>query len=370
MNSVNNNTSMTTHVEPDRKVDDDSPSILGMFASLAAAKQHVQVDPARVSQVNVTVQPEADKTASIPVILVTPPAEPPASKPPEVNAKASNQLQVPSILKNEEPKAKKEKSHVHFEENPANETVQPASKPLEVTAAAVTKVPSILKNKEPKAKQVEEKKAPATEKPKVKKESAKQAPATEKPIVKTEKQANVASYASSLSYNGGDYKGPLLDGMPHGHGGRLIYPDGSRYEGDFVKGLREGTGYLRQNKAVYQGEFKADKREGKGHLSFNGGYFDGDWKNGKRNGQGTLFFNLPSLLGGYEWKEGSYAGQFNDDKIDGELKYTTYDGKFEQTLIMENGAFKSETELKPVKQDAPVLPSPEKKQKLADEDEK
>jgi hypothetical protein len=47
--------------------------------------------------------------------------------------------------------------------------------------------------------------------------------------------------------------------MPHGDV-VLVSPDGSRYEGEFVKGRRNGFGKLTmKNGTVYEGQFKDDE---------------------------------------------------------------------------------------------------------------
>jgi len=51
--------------------------------------------------------------------------------------------------------------------------------------------------------------------------------------------------------------------------GTYIHEDGSKYEGEFVNGKREGKGvYYFSNKDKYDGEWKAGKMNGHGILSY------------------------------------------------------------------------------------------------------
>jgi hypothetical protein len=64
----------------------------------------------------------------------------------------------------------------------------------------------------------------------------------------------------------GMYKGQLKDGKPEGYG-TVTYKDGSKFEGHFRGGKRQGQGKLiaADGKTVaYEGEWKDDKRNGKG----------------------------------------------------------------------------------------------------------
>lgn len=64
-------------------------------------------------------------------------------------------------------------------------------------------------------------------------------------------------------YNGNVYKGDFnSQDQPHGYG-TYTFSDGRSYQGQFVKGLREGQGvYKWPNGTVYDGEFKAGKQHG------------------------------------------------------------------------------------------------------------
>ena len=58
------------------------------------------------------------------------------------------------------------------------------------------------------------------------------------------------------------------DGVKHGKG-KLIYIDGTCYEGNFTNGKREGYGQQRyKDGSVYTGEWKNDMRSGEGEIRF------------------------------------------------------------------------------------------------------
>merc|ERR1712216_411365 len=71
------------------------------------------------------------------------------------------------------------------------------------------------------------------------------------------------------------------------------YPDGSRYEGNFVAGQRDGQGKLVwADKCGYEGEFKDGRRHGRGRFFWtNGSGYEGIWANGKQKGKGEYFWD-------------------------------------------------------------------------------
>ncbi|XP_036918046.1 MORN repeat-containing protein 1 isoform X1 [Sturnira hondurensis] len=107
---------------------------------------------------------------------------------------------------------------------------------------------------------------------------------------------------------GNTYSGHFVLGEPQGHG-IMKYGAGGYYEGAMSHGMREGLGCLvDQDGNVYRGSFHNNKRHGQGHVAFrNGDTYDGDWVRGQRQGHGVL-----------RCVDGStYEGQWHSDVFSG-----------------------------------------------------
>jgi hypothetical protein len=140
--------------------------------------------------------------------------------------------------------------------------------------------------------------------------------------------------------NGDKYEGEFLDGLFHGWG-VYYYKIGDRYEGEFQNDMKHGKGaYTFQNGDKYMGEFKEDMRSGRGTMLFvngdryvgefsgntltgkgtmsyrSGNKYTGDFKNGLRHGNGTMQFANGDR----------YQGDFADDFRNGQGTYTYADG--------------------------------------------
>eukprot|EP00003_Mantamonas_plastica_P015629 TRINITY_DN2638_c1_g1_i1.p1 TRINITY_DN2638_c1_g1~~TRINITY_DN2638_c1_g1_i1.p1 ORF type:complete len:1152 (-),score=433.31 TRINITY_DN2638_c1_g1_i1:36-3491(-) len=99
--------------------------------------------------------------------------------------------------------------------------------------------------------------------------------------------------------NGAHYVGGVHEGKMHGFG-KYTWPRGVVYEGNFVQNKIEGHGvYTWPNGSKYSGDLQDGLRHGSGVYEF---YlqeegeeatlcvYDGDWVKGKREGEGTLSF--------------------------------------------------------------------------------
>ena len=132
------------------------------------------------------------------------------------------------------------------------------------------------------------------------------------------------TYKYGGTYNDGEnrdvYKGEWKDNSRHGKG-KLIYKDGSFYEGTWEDGMpRHGKGTYKyggtynygENRDVYEGEFRDGKFHGQGKLIYkDGSVYEGTWENGMpRNGKGTYKETFGRV----------YEGAFVDGKRHGKVK--------------------------------------------------
>ncbi len=87
--------------------------------------------------------------------------------------------------------------------------------------------------------------------------------------------------------DGTRYQGHWFRGQRDGVG-TLRLPDGSRYEGDFSRGNRAGLGAYTGAEDSYDGEWLADAPHGLGTFNYpDGSHYQGDWIGGRRSGWGT-----------------------------------------------------------------------------------
>ena len=81
------------------------------------------------------------------------------------------------------------------------------------------------------------------------------------------------------------YDGEWENGLPHGFG-RLIYDDGSIYEGCFFYGTAECRDalFVKNNGSFYKGAIKSNKANGFGVLNLEKFYYKGFWLDDLPNG--------------------------------------------------------------------------------------
>lgn len=120
-----------------------------------------------------------------------------------------------------------------------------------------------------------------------------------------------------------------------------IYPDGSKYVGQWKDNKQNGQGiYTWPDGSKYVGQFKNGKMECQGTYTWSDGTkYIGQWKNGKIDGQGTYTWSDGNKHVG-QWKEGKmegkgvmtwpsgnkYVGQYKNGKQNGQGTYTWSDG--------------------------------------------
>ncbi|XP_027831547.2 MORN repeat-containing protein 1 isoform X2 [Ovis aries] len=108
---------------------------------------------------------------------------------------------------------------------------------------------------------------------------------------------------------GNTYTGQFVLGEPQGHG-IMKYQAGGHYEGELFRGLREGHGCLVDaDGQVYWGSFHNNKRHGQGRMVFrNGDEYEGNWVQDQRQGHGMLRLVDGSTYEG-QWHSGVFSGQ-------------------------------------------------------------
>ncbi|XP_045873697.1 MORN repeat-containing protein 1 isoform X2 [Meles meles] len=108
--------------------------------------------------------------------------------------------------------------------------------------------------------------------------------------------------------SGDTYSGQFVLGEPQGYG-LMKYKAGGHYEGELSHGLREGHGHLvDRDGQAYRGWFHNNKRHGPGHMVFrNGDKYEGDWVRDQRQGHGVLCRADGS----------TYEGQWHSDVFSG-----------------------------------------------------
>lgn len=85
-----------------------------------------------------------------------------------------------------------------------------------------------------------------------------------------------------------------------------MYPDGSKYIGQWRNGKRHGCGtFVYANGGRFEGQWRDDKREGSGTLYLpDGTKYAGGWKNGEMHGKGTLYNDHGQVLFKGLWEYG------------------------------------------------------------------
>eukprot|EP00455_Lapot_gusevi_P045060 TRINITY_DN5725_c0_g4_i2.p1 TRINITY_DN5725_c0_g4~~TRINITY_DN5725_c0_g4_i2.p1 ORF type:complete len:452 (-),score=55.59 TRINITY_DN5725_c0_g4_i2:81-1436(-) len=123
------------------------------------------------------------------------------------------------------------------------------------------------------------------------------------------------------------YSGDWQDNKKHGFGTQ-VWPNGNKYEGQWVAGRREGRGTFwifdgAKLKKQYHGCWVADLKEGLGVFYYdNNDRYEGAWLHGQRHGQGTLFFANGDVYVG-NWLDDKRCGwgtltKANGDQFEGE----------------------------------------------------
>ena len=76
-----------------------------------------------------------------------------------------------------------------------------------------------------------------------------------------------------------------------------------RYEGEYSRGLKEGTGtFIYPDGSQYEGEWKRGIRDGHGKYTYvNGDWYEGSWRDNNKEGHGVYY---------HSETEAKYSGRF------------------------------------------------------------
>lgn len=139
------------------------------------------------------------------------------------------------------------------------------------------------------------------------------------------------------------YTGEMKGRQRHGKG-RLVWPDGAEYVGQWENDMANGKGVFvhgGQDGPSYDGEWKNDKANGFGTFKqADGATYEGDWKDDVNHGHGKETWPDGSTFAGYyengrkegrgvfEWPDKSkYNGEFHMNEIEGWGRYDWPDGR-------------------------------------------
>lgn len=166
---------------------------------------------------------------------------------------------------------------------------------------------------------------------------------------------------SAITPDGGRYWGPLIGGIRQGEG-RVEWANGSSYSGSFVEGLFSGKGRFRSptgdvidgdfaqgypsgtvtlttnTGSIYRGQVRLGLLDGNGRLQDNDNVYEGEFKNNLYHGQGHLVSPAHEYTGefrqGFFWGKGElqqkngriYKGEFVRGEFEGKGSYVIPDG--------------------------------------------
>jgi hypothetical protein len=122
---------------------------------------------------------------------------------------------------------------------------------------------------------------------------------------------------------------------------QIQYPNGEKYHGEIVNGLRDGFGKLKTMKFSYTGSFHHGLFNGNGTFLWHtfkedgvevvGRKYVGTFCNGKRDGKGLLFDGKGGMWDGM-WKDDQFTGRGEVKKDDGEVQTGMFvNGKLHDT---------------------------------------
>ena len=111
-----------------------------------------------------------------------------------------------------------------------------------------------------------------------------------------------------INIKGDLFEGTFINGKLNGNGIQKSL-NGTLYSGEFINGKKNGFGILKTENYIYKGEFYDDLKNGKGKITFNKikEFYEGEFKN-----------NLIEGFGIYNYENGDiYKGEFKNGKMNG-----------------------------------------------------
>ena len=108
--------------------------------------------------------------------------------------------------------------------------------------------------------------------------------------------------------------GGLRDGKMEGWG-KITFPDGEEYEGEWLNGMKHGRGrVIFANGEEYIGQWDRNRREGLGSYTFpDGEKYVGRWHNDQMHGRGVYTYADGMRLDGY-WQDSRLVSKAGEEK--------------------------------------------------------
>jgi hypothetical protein len=155
--------------------------------------------------------------------------------------------------------------------------------------------------------------------------------------------ANGQVREGTMTFSGGvEFHGTFNDEGEFKHGRMThIGIDGNGwYEGDFVDGIRNGTGELHEDGVIFTGTWKDDILHGKGTMALpNGTIYDGMWNDHHFDGSILYSNGVNREFIGYLKHDGEKAvGHSEDMSVTNSDHHLTYEGKFEDNMPVGGGS--------------------------------
>lgn len=124
-------------------------------------------------------------------------------------------------------------------------------------------------------------------------------------------------YGACLFPDGARYEGQFVSGKIQGLGA-MFFANGDLYSGEWTNQIRQGKGRLKfKSGDEYLGEFYQNQIQGQGKMTYaNNNFYEGGWQSNKPQGKGVLFLNT----------QGRYEGYFVNGKFEGEGVFYYPDG--------------------------------------------